>query len=630
MAKTKKTIEEKYRKLSDVEHVIARPGMYIGSTTDTTQKAWVYEESVSKMQRNDVTYNPGFIKIFDEIVSNAVDESKRPGSNLNTIKIDINRETGEMVVFDNGGIPVVIHKDENRYVPEMIFSELRAGANFNDDEDDRTWVGTNGVGSTVTNIFSTKFKVETADGKNKFTQTYTENSNKVTEPSIREIKQNYTKITFMPDYEKLNTSLHDGNYKKIVKRVYDIAGCNPKLKVYFNGDLIKIKSFKDYITLFSDDYIYEQNDNWKVGVSASDGSFKQVSFVNGAETEDNNGSHINYVIWQIINKIREHIKKKNKVDVKPSTIKNHLAVYIDATVINPVYSSQTKEKLISDEKDFLEGIQISDKFIRNVIKSEIIQKILDWVMAKQHAAEQAELRKLNKNQSKLNPRKIVKLSDANEKKDRTKCMLFLSEGDSAAKALISAADKRYTGSFPLKGKPINVRDTLTKKIVNNVEFSSMMTALGLQLGEEVTSVDQLRYGKIILMTDADVDGHHICGLLLNMFNHFWPGIIDLGMIYRFRTPLVKAYDSKGKIINEFFTEKEYEDWAMKNKSKKFTSRYFKGLGGHKTADFKKYLQNLDHYLQPLTVEEPRDREILDLLFDKSKADERKDWLNILG
>jgi DNA topoisomerase-2 len=513
----------------------------------------------------------------------------------------------------------------------MIFSTLRAGSNFNDDDDQRTWVGTNGVGSTVTNIFSTKFKVETADGKKKFLQTYTNNLDKMSEPSIRSIKQSYTKITFLPDYEKLNTTLHDGNYAKLLKRVYDIAGCNPKLKVTLNGKLIRIKSFKDYVNMFTDTFCYEENADWKVAVSSSEGSFKQVSFVNGAETEDPNSSHIHYILNQIIYKIRVHIKKRNKVDVKPSTIKNHLALYVDATVVNPVYSSQTKEKLITDPSNFGTEITVSDKLIRNIIKSEVIQKILDWVNAKQYAQEQAELRKLNKNQSKLNPRKIVKLCDANEKKQRDKCMLFLAEGDSAAKAFISAADKRWTGSFPLKGKPLNVRDTQVKKLVNNKEFASLMTAMGLQLGVKVESPQDLRYGKIVFMTDADVDGHHICGLLLNMFNQFWPELLELGMVYRFRTPLVKVFDSKNKIIEEFFTEHEFEEWDKANREKKkYTSRYFKGLGGHKTSDFKKYLQNLDHYLQPLTVEGNEDREVLDLLFDKSKADDRKKWLDILA
>ena len=625
------SVEKKYKKLTDIEHVTMRPGMYIGSTTDAKQRAWVFNEDTQKMENKDIIFNPGFVKIFDEIISNSVDEGKRPDSHLNVIKVDINRETGEIKSWDNGGIPVVMHKEENQYVPEMIFSELRSGSNFNDEDDERTWVGTNGVGSTVTNIFSTEFHVETADGKNKFTQTFTNNSTVKTEPKIKAIKQNYTQITFTPDYEKLNTTLHEGNYAKLVKRVYDIAGCNPNMKVYLNGELIKIKSFKDYVSLFADDFCYEENEDWKVAIGSSDGSFKQISFVNGAETDDPNGSHINYILGQLIEKIRSHIKKKNKVDVKPSTIKNHLAVYIDATVINPVYSSQTKEKLITDSSKFGTTFTVSDKLVRTIIKSEVIQKILDWVLAKQLANEQAELRKLNKNQSKLNPRKIVKLSDANEKKKREDCMLFLAEGDSAAKAFISAADKRWTGSFPLKGKPINVRDTPVKRLVNNQEFSSLMTAIGLQLGEPVTDIKQLRYGKIVFMTDADVDGHHICGLLLNMFNHFWPELLDMGVMYRFRTPLVKAFNSKGKVIKEFFTEREYEEWDAINKDKKkYTSRYFKGLGGHKTPDFKKYLTNLDHYLEPLTIESVEDRDILDLVFDKANANLRKEWLDILA
>ena len=619
------SIEKKYQKLSDIEHVIARPGMYIGSTTDVTEKCWVYDNG--EMKQKTITYNPAFQKLFDEVVSNSVDESKRDDNNLTSIKININQDKNEILVEDNGGIPVVIHKDENKYVPEMIFSELRAGSNFNDEEDQRTWVGTNGVGSTVTNIFSTRFKVETADGTNKFTQIFEDNLSKRSEPKIQLIKQNYTKITFSPDLERLNTTFSEGNYLKLIKRVYDIAGCNPKLRVYLNGEQIKVKSFKDYIQLFTDeDFLYEENEYWKIGVGSADGTFKHISFVNGAETSDGNGSHINYIFNQLVNKMRIFLKKKYKVDVKPSVIKNHMSLYIDATVINPVYSSQTKEKLITDYKEFGTEFIISDKIIKKLLASDVVHKIIEWVEAKKIANEKAELRKLNKNVSKVNPRKIVKLCDANERKDRSKCTLFFAEGDSASKALVSAADKRLVGSYPLKGKPLNVREVDTKKLVANKEFNDIMVSMGLELGVKVESVDQLRYGKIAIMTDSDVDGAHICGLLLNMFNEFWPELIEMGAVYRFQTPLIKVNHNKKDL--EFFVERDYLEWKDKNNNPKHTFKYYKGLGLWKTKDFKVFLDNMDKYLIPMTFDDQEDRDILNLLFDKSKADERKTWLNI--
>jgi DNA topoisomerase-2 len=183
---------KKFKKLDDISHVILRPGMYIGSIKPHTAVKWVLGED-RKMSHQELTYNPGFLKIFDEIVTNSVDESKRDGSKLDTIKVDLNRETGEITIWDNGGIPVVKDDEHGEWIPEMIFSNLKAGSNF-DDTEDRSWAGTNGVGSTLTNIYSSRFTISTCDGKNLFTQTFTNNMRERTEPVIKRSKSGHTQI----------------------------------------------------------------------------------------------------------------------------------------------------------------------------------------------------------------------------------------------------------------------------------------------------------------------------------------------------------------------------------------------------------------------------------------------------
>jgi DNA topoisomerase II len=626
---TAKTVEERFKKLTDIEHVLLRPGMYIGSTQPHTAECWVFDEATKKMIKRPVTWNPGLQKLFDEVISNSVDHSKRDeGKHLDTIRVEIDRTTGEISVYDNGGIPVVMHKEHDMYVPTMLFAELKAGSNF-DDSEDRDWVGTNGVGASLVNIFSTKFRVETCDGMNQFRQDFANNNHDRKEPKIREGEKTHTKITFTPDYERLGCTLDEDNYAKILKRIVDVAACNPNIKVYANGERIHVRSFKDYIELYADEFEFEElASGWKFGVAHSDDGFQHISFVNGSETIVG-GSHVDFLGLQLSEKLREFFKKKHKVDIKPSEIRQHITLFIDARVINPRYDSQTKEKLINEmSKDLRDSCEISDKLVRKLTQSHIIQSVLDWVEAKALAAQNAELRKINKHVDKADPRKVEKFSDANEKKDRHKCVLLFTEGDSAAKSVQSGRGKSpYIGSFPLKGKPLNVSDVDPKKILENEEIKKILTITGLKLGEKVTSIAQLRFGKFGFTTDADVDGAHIQGLLSNLFYRFWPELFDLGVIHIFRTPLIKVFQKKADDL-WFYTEREFKEWEAKEgqKIRGWSFKYFKGLGTSTSKEFAEYLNDLDTHLVKLAIETPEDRDLLDMAFNGQRADDRKVWL----
>ena len=626
-----KTIEEKFKKLSEVEHVLLRPGRYIGSISLHTEDTFVYDLATKRMVKKSVNYNPGFVKLFDEVISNSVDHSKRSeGKDLDIIRVEVDQAKGEISIYDNGGIPVVMHKEYNQWVPEMIF-ELRAGTNF-DDDDQAMLTGQNGEGAALTNIFSTKFVVETCDGKNKFKMVFESNSQdrKPAKVTPAEGAKGYTRITFYPDFEKLGCEFTDDNMTMLMKRVVDVAGLNTHLKVYWNGDRIPTRTFKDYVELYTGadgDYAYDETEHWKVAVAASEDGFQHVSFVNGTHTKTG-GTHILYAGMQIWERVREFIKKKHKVDIKPSELRQHMTLFLDCSIVNPRYSSQTKEDLITEVKDYKTSWEVPDKMINKIVKSSIIQSILDWAAAKAHQEEMKELRKLNKETDKADPRRVEKFSDALEKRDRQKCVLFLTEGDSAAKAVQAGRGKNpYIASFPLRGKPLNVREKEVKRILENAEIKNLLTIIGLKLGEKVLSVGQLRFGKIAFTTDADVDGAHISGLLMNLFDHFWPELYTLGVIHIFRTPLVKV-NLKNKTVLEMFTEREFKEWEAKDghKIKGWNHKYYKGLGTSSASEFKSYFEQMDNYLFNIDMSDAEDKDAIDLAFNGQRADDRKVWL----
>jgi DNA topoisomerase-2 len=564
------SIDKKYQKLDDISHVIARPGMYIGSIKPHTATKWVLDND--KMVQQELTYNPGFLKIFDEIITNSVDESKRTGSKLNTVKVTIKDNT--ISIWDNGGIPVVKHTEHNEWIPEMIFSNLKSGSNF-DDTEERSWAGTNGVGSTLTNIYSLEFTISTCDGKNHFFQTYKNNMRDRVDATIKKSKVAHTEITFKPDFEKFGLDgIDEDHFKMIQKRIYDLAACNTHLKIYFNNDLVNLNSFEDYIKLYTTEYFYETNKDktWSMAIALSENGFQQISFANSTETYDG-GTHVDYIMNQIVVELREFFAKKHKVDIKPSELKSHMFLFLDSTVINPSFSSQTKEKLITEVKDFGCTFEISKKLTQLILKSEIVNSILDWIEQKKSAENNKLERDLNKKLSKI---KVEKLIDA-KGKDRWKCSLGLFEGDSASGAFRKYRSPETMGAFSLKGKFINVSEITNQKLVQNTEAVNLMAAIGLKLGQAV-ELKHLRYGKVLLYTDADVDGNSISALLINFFYKYWPEVFDRGMIYKVETPIVVAVPKakKAKKIL-FYTQTEYNDWADKADMKQYEIKYKKGL-----------------------------------------------------
>lgn len=615
-----------YKSLSDIDHTLLRPASFLGSVVTEISNQYVLEGD--KFVLKELEYNPGFHKLFDEIISNSVDESKRPNTKLDTIKVEIDQENGIISVHDNGGIPVKMHTETKMYVPQMIFGNLRSSSNYNDDEE-RNWVGVNGLGSKISNIFSTKFEVTTADGKNKFYMCWTNNMKNHTDVKITKSNIHFTKISYTPELSRFGMKkITDSDIKIIEKRIYEIAGCNPNLNIFFQGKKISMKSFKDYCQMFIDEnLIYEENKEWQVGVAVSpSGSFQQVSYVNSVYTYDG-GTHCDYILNQIIPSLREKISKKFKTDILPGQIKNHIFLFVNSTIIRPSFSSQTKEKLITDIKNFGTEIKLTDKFINSIYKSEITNSITDWLDQKKVADEKKAEREANKAIAKVKVEKLIDCKFAGgTKKNQTS--LAITEGLSAAAGFRKFRNANTQALFPIRGKILNVRVTTNDKDRSNEELKGIMAAMGLQFGKSPFVYrdgkliqDNLRINEVHILTDADTDGDDIAGLLLNIFAYYWPELIKEHRIARVETPILIA--RCGKKSEKFYHKSEFDEWCKKNDIKKWNIEYYKGLGSLEDCDYKDIIQNPNVYYyewDDLANDE------LDIWFGKD-ADKRKDKLS---
>ena len=579
-----KKIEEKYKVLDQISHILLRPQTYVGSNKPNKSLRNIIVDG--KIQQKELTFIPSFIKLFDEVITNSVDEHQR-NKNLNKIDVLVDIENNKISIKDNGGIPIKIHKEYNQYVPEVIFGNLMSGSNY-DDSDERVVAGLNGLGSKLTNVFSEEFIVSSCDGKKHFSQIFRNNMREREQPVIKKSKDNHTQITYKPDLSKFGIdSIDEDHFKMIEKRVYDLAGLNPQISFTFNGSKLKFQSFEDYIMMYTDKFFYETNKEktWSVGVSHSEDGFQQISFVNSTDTYDG-GSHVDYILNQILAQLREFFQKKHKVDVKPSELKNHICLFLNSTVVNPSFSSQTKEKLITEVKDFGFQFQVSEKLIKQILKSEIVNSVLDWIQQKKSADESKLARELNKNLAKI---KVDKLIDA-KGKERWKCSLALFEGDSASSAFRKYRDPQYQGAFSLRGKFINAAEINTQKLIQNNEVVNLMGALGLKLGQKVVP-GTLRYGRILFYCDADHDGSSIVGLLINFLYKYWPELFESPMVFKAETPIVVSKNLKSKKKISFYTQDEYNKWLSSINSKEWEIEYKKGLAALVDDEYSEIINN---------------------------------------
>ena len=532
----------------------------------------------------------------------------------------------------------------------MIFGHLLTSSNYDDDQEKVTG-GRNGYGAKLCNVYSTEFTLETADSrtKKKYKQTWTKNMSNMGKASIVQNKSDdFTKITFTPDFAKFKMTGMDDDFEALVKRrVYDLAGTSRGVKVYLNGERLKVNSFKKYMEMYTKAIKRERGEEavndtseiitespearWEIGFAVSDGTFQQVSFVNSIATTSG-GSHVNYIADQICTKLMDIVKKKNKggAALKINQVRNHIFLFVNCLIVNPAFTSQTKEQLTTKHTQFGSKCSVSDDFLKKIAKTEVVNNILHFAQQK---ADQILKKSDGNRRSRMdNP----KLTDANKAgtKDGYKCTLILTEGDSAKGLAIagrSVVSPDLFGVFPLRGKLLNVRDASVDQISKNAEIQNIKNFLGLKHKQTYTDCKSLRYGHLMIMTDQDHDGSHIKGLLINFLQVQYPSLLRIPeFLVEFITPIVKVYKGDPKHPKQsqsFFTMPEYELWKEQHKHEHgWDHKYYKGLGTSTTEDAQIYFRDLDKHLKEFHTMQENEPELIELAFSKKKADERKEWL----
>jgi len=656
MVKYKMT--ETYKKHTHREHVLELPDTYIGSVETSDEVRWVYNEAVGKMELKTVKFNPGLYKTFDELIVNARDALVRAQADSGRTpvkRIDVSASVVEgrftiVVKNDGDGIPISKHETEKCYIPELIFGHLLTSSNY-DKTEEKLVGGKNGYGAKLANIFASEFRlgVRHPASAQRYEQVWKANMSICEKPSVRKDTgaKGYVEITYIPDLDRFlhvrdasTGQVHASMISVLHTRAIELAAIAGKtVKVTWNGEEVKTDSFEKFVKLFlqaeaEKTLAYEQcGPRWEVAAVLTRSLFsddtgtpddRHSSFVNGINTRKG-GKHVETVQRHVLGAVCEAAMKKKKLDLKPGQLKDTVTFFVNATIVNPSFDSQTKETLTTPAAKFGSALNISSKFTDSLIKAGVLeeaQAILDA--------------KANRDAKKTDGAKkrtiygLPKLEDAlyAGTAKSSECTLILTEGDSAATSAIAGlkvVGRERWGIFPLRGKLLNVKDISKEKFNANEELTAIKKILGLEQGRTYDSMASLRYGRVLVMSDQDVDGFHIRGLLMNLFHTEWPGLMRIGFLCSLMTPLVKM--TRGQEVLSFYNETELEAWRSAvgpDVAGRYKSKYYKGLGTSTPAEAREWFQNISDVRYDW--DDLTDK-TMNLAFNKKLSDERKHWLS---
>ena len=331
---------ESVEKLTHSEHVLKRPDSYVGSTTLSTESYWILNGQ--KFEKKNTKYSPGLLKIFDEILVNAIDRNSLHPKNVTSISVSIDKVSGSVTIENNGplgGISVKIHEKEGIWNPELVFGHLLTSTNYDDDQK-RIVGGRNGYGAKLTNIYSSNFSIVIKDHETKqtYTQKWSDNMSVCEPPKIKKHSgaTSSVSITFVPDWKRFGMTKMDFNiYKIFEKRVWDANICtSPNCKVKFNGEALPKQSFEAYAKMHTgvNNVYCATTDRWSVCIGPSEDGMEQVSFVNGICTTKG-GTHVDHVASLVASGIIDDMAKK--IRLKPQQVKATFRIFVKATLENP-------------------------------------------------------------------------------------------------------------------------------------------------------------------------------------------------------------------------------------------------------------------------------------------------------
>ena len=660
--------KQTFVKKDQVGHILFRPDMYVGSTSNRQVEDYIVIDEKFNISKKTITISPAIIRIFIEPMANILDNcarSKQDKNKVSKICIDIDEKTGLTCLWNDGNvISVELHEEEKCYNHSLIFGQLLTSSNYDDTEDREDISGRNGLGVKLTNVFSKEFTVEGLDPENKkiFKQTWRNNMKNTEEPIIKStsLKKGFTKISYIPDFSQFGIEGYTDDILSFYKKCIVDMSMITKVPVFFNGEEIPIKTLLEYSKLFPT--IGEKEDFQKSDVEKSDNEeensegedsddeipkkgnklqtlyiktadcevlltesnqFETISFANGIFTPLG-GSHVDPWCEAVCRPIIEKLNKPKKPQINIGDVKRFLRIFVVATVKKPTFDSQSKLKLETPEVVAV----LKKTEIKQLFKLSFLDRIDEIIRMK-------ELFVLKKSERKKRGyEKVEGLEPANnEGTAKSKdCSLILVEGLSAKtyacqgiqKGAFGKEGRDWFGIYALRGKLLNCRNAKPLKISKNKVVTDIIKALGIQFDLDYTieeNYEKLRYGRVLIITDADTDGIHICSLIQNIFHFLFPSLLKRKDSYltSMQTLIVRVIGKPDKL---FYDESEYRDYVKNNEGESINKKYYKGLGSSSGADV------LETFGQKMVnfIDDEKCTESMNKAFNNKFSSFRKKWI----
>ena len=657
---------EDYAVLDEFSQIKQRRETFLGKAGNSDAKMYLYDYKSNELTNAKVRFNHGLLKIYDEILVNAIDNMARSTTRnkLTDIRIEFIEIDGEagVSVYNNGpSIPIEKYKPKPRrddetdvqykrrydeekkqmgkYLPEVLLTVMRSSSNYNK-EDDKTRVtgGLNGFGAKLTALFSKVFIIEVKNGGKSYYQEVTNNNENVSDPIIEKDaeRESSVKITFVPDWKLIDESKEfttiDATMQKLMaKRLFDYSHLN--LNLYINDTELPKLTFMEFAekhmpnVKFYEDKCREFK-GWKVAYGFVTEKAEAVSFVNNVVTYDG-GQHVSLLQKQI----QSAIKSKSKKELNSRSINSKISMVVYATIPGIAFASQAKTALSNDK---IEVPTLDSKVLQQFIADNNIVEFLETGKVKSTNTKTSRQRIVN----------IKKLHDAEEagtpldkRRNKHICTLFICEGDSAQTLCdrgISIMGEQYFGSYALRGKVLNTLKSSKEQYVKNKELTELKSAIGLVEGKKYTDASTLRYQRIVCCKDADYDGSAIMGLVINFFYQYFRELMETGtFFYEFITPVVAVYNRPYIPKTSIFVKAYYDLRKFlqdTNDGKiditKQYCKYIKGLGGNTGRDIEQYFANFDKFLIHVDCVADGTTDNIELAYSNKKGftDKRKKWI----
>lgn len=596
-----------FKTLSDREHVLARPGMYLGSTTPVERERWM--ESGGRFEWRPVKYVPALLKLVDEIIDNSLDAAIE--GNFETMRtVSVEMDSSSVTVEDDGpGIPVAPPSTPDpagRLCPELAWTQMRSGTSF---KEGRRGPSANGVGSVCCNIFCREFTGVSDDGSKRVEVRCRDNMASVEAGKPSKSVKHGVRVHMVPDLSRFGVSELDETHRELVRlRLLNLAVCFPKLEFRFNGERV-CASARKFASMFSEDALVASSKNAVVAVFPNGAEeFRFHSMVNGLHAA-RGGSHVDYVANEVCTRVRDRLLRRCKA-IRPADVKSRIGMAVMLTDFeNPQFDAQTKESLANPQGDTIRhlggAIDFDDLAARVARCESIVGPVVDAYKVREEMKARSEI----KASSKRVRVKGDKYMAAIGRRD----YLCLCEGNSAQSGISACLGRKGFGYYAMRGLPINAYSQSMQKISANQEFKEVMGILGLDVttkgGAAVPD-----YERVLIATDSDCDGSHITSMLLGWFKRFAPRMFAEGRICKLVTPYVIVRE-RGRISKYFLNLDDFRRWEAKGARRGAEVLHLKGLGSWEKSD-----------LQELIDREGLERFIVEMRLDDASDSAMEDWL----